>query len=164
MVSIAHQAQHECVADHTSQLLHQAVPNITKQALRSVQCPSNVSVFIVKSFECQIHVRQCSLQAAPLNVPTWTGRHGEGGLEDRQPVRRFGNVTNPGRSQGPAGLPPASGGFLGASAGMKGGSAPRSSDLLAHLKQRQQNAAQAARGLDGPESSSTPTSAEVCAF
>ena len=85
------------------------------------------------------------MQAAPLNVPTWTGRHGEGGLDIRPAVRRFGNIASSGLAQGSASFPAASGGFSGSSAGMKGGTAPRSSDLLAHLKQRQQNATAAAR-------------------
>ena len=83
-----------------------------------------------------------------MNVPTWTGRHGQGGLS-----RRFGNVANPGlRSVGNGSLAPSS--FSRASAGVASGVAPRSADLLAHLRQRQQQAA--AAGSDRASHGSTP--------
>ena len=102
-------------------------------------------------------------------MPTWTGRHGEGGLDSIAPaVRRFGNVSSASSMPGSASFALASGGFLGGSAGMKEGSAPRSSDLLAHLRKRQQNAVAAARGSNmadsgavGPQTSVTPSSSEV---
>lgn len=79
-----------------------------------------------------------------MNVPTWTGRHGEGGLPSGAPQRRFGSVANPALGTLANGPAPSSG-FSGLAAGMASGSAPRSSDLLAHLRQRQQNATAVAR-------------------
>ena len=93
-------------------------------------------------------LKQTHLQAAPVNVPTWTGRHGEGGLPGEPSQRRFGTVANPALG-GLASGPLASHGFSGLAAGMANGSAPRSSDLLAHLRQRQQNATAVGRKSEG---------------
>lgn len=94
-------------------------------------------------------------------MPTWTGRHGQSGLDSNATtVRRFGGVANPGFR--PGSLPAAPGSFAGTSAGVTGGTAPRSADLLAHLKQRQQNtAAAAARTSNASSSSPSHSSPEV---
>lgn len=108
-------------------------------------------------------------QAVPVNVPTWTGRHGEGGLQPPAEPRRFGNIANPAlRSLGNAPWASYSASFSGATAGTSGGVAPRSADLLAKLQQRQQAAVIA--GSSNSTSGEDPTSLEVndalfgCAF
>lgn len=86
------------------------------------------------------------MQAAPVNVPTWTGRHGGSG-ESPAPPPRFGAVINPAlRGLSGSARPGAPGSFGGSAAGVSGGVAPRSSDLLAKLRQRQQAAADAGTG------------------
>ena len=71
-----------------------------------------------------------------MNVPTWTGRHGASGAVPEPAVRRFGNVTRAGPTSASFGN---GNHFGGSSAGVSGGStAPSSANLLAHLRQRQQ--------------------------
>ena len=78
------------------------------------------------------------VQAAPVNVPTWTGRQGASGITPPPPQRRFGSASRAGPQ--PLGLPNGQQ-FGGSSAGVGGGgAAPSSADLLAHLRQRQQQA------------------------
>lgn len=115
-----------------------------------------------------------ALQAAPINVPTWTGRSGAGGAPPAI-ARRFGAATNsrllpPGPSSGPPvpsmGAPGGSGSpgggdgggeprfgsaafGAGARAGTRGGVAPRSANLLAALAARR--AAVSAAADEDPE-------------
>lgn len=85
--------------------------------------------------------RWACAQADAVNVPTWTGRSGTGGLPSAStastPPRRFGTVTNPLHRPDSAQVStPASAG-----AGLGGGRALRSQDLLAKMRQRQHAAA-----------------------
>ncbi|KAK9827355.1 hypothetical protein WJX81_000181 [Elliptochloris bilobata] len=89
---------------------------------------------------------RAACEAAPINVPTWTGRSGAGGAPPAI-VRRFGAAANP-RLLPPAPAPtPVFG--AGARAGTSGGTAPRSADLLAALAARR--AAVSASADDDPE-------------
>lgn len=113
-------------------------------------------------------------QAAPVNEPTWTGRSGGSGA----PGARFGATANlrlaqaaslgsgaasPSQQALPApqaaGVPSAAGtsvaAFGGGLAGTTGGVAPRSSVLLARLRERQAavNAAASSAARNDPEAS-----------
>ena len=92
-----------------------------------------------------------------MNVPTWTGRHGESGADTV--VRRFGGPSRGGPS--PLGLGNANyDHFGGATAGVSGGgAAPSSAALLAHLRSRQQQVDVV--GLTAA-SNAAPAAQEVC--
>ncbi len=92
-------------------------------------------------------LRQSRLQCqqAPVNQPTWTGRSGGAGLPANDGAPRFGRATNPrlqpgaAAAQGPPAGRSAGGRFGGGSAGagLPAGAAPRSSEILARLRERQ---------------------------
>lgn len=126
-------------------------------------------------------LRQSRLQCqqAPVNQPTWTGRSGGAGLPASDGQPRFGRATNP-RLQ-PAGAappqgPPAAGGRRfgaggSAGAGLPGGTAagaaPRSSEILARLRERQAavaSAAAAAAAADPALDQAQQLAAQVASF
>ncbi|KAL4452053.1 hypothetical protein ABPG75_007715 [Micractinium tetrahymenae] len=127
-------------------------------------------------------LRQSRLQCqqAPVNQPTWTGRSGGAGLPASSGQLRFGRATNP-RLQAAAAPPqeaPAAaasgrrfggGGSAGAGlpAGTAAGAAPRSSEILARLRERQAavaSAAAAAAAADPALDQAQQLAAQVASF
>ncbi|PRW57121.1 CHROMATIN REMODELING 8 [Chlorella sorokiniana] len=133
-------------------------------------------------------------QQAPVNQPTWTGRSGGAGLPGAgggQP--RFGRATNPrlgpaaqveqaaaaavaaggssgtGRRFGAGARPPlaGAGAGIGAGAGAANGAAPRSSEIIARLRERQAavaSAAAAAAAADPAVEEAQLLAAQVASF
>ena len=100
--------------------------------------------------ECNVlqpHVLQECQQSA-VNEPTWTGRSGGGGLPSSRP--RFGTAVNP-RVAPPSSADAGSSAGLGGLVGTTGGQAPRSSQLLARMHNRQQGMNQEAAAGSEPE-------------